>query len=53
MSATKIKPKEEKNAEYSETYKYVFERISSYFEIFLSKSYVLDHSESNYMRLEK
>ena len=34
-----------KDAEYSETKKFVFARISSYFEFFPSKSYVLDHSE--------
>ena len=32
---------------------YVFGRISSYFEIFLSKSYVLDHSESIDMQIKK
>ena len=34
-----------KGAECSETPKYAFRRISSYFELFTSKSYVLDHSE--------
>ena len=37
----------------SEMVQYVFERISSYFDFFPSKSYVLDHSGSIDLKVEK
>ena len=42
-----------KDAECSETYKYGFGRISSYFEFLPTQSYVLNHSESIDMLIEK